>query len=174
MKYLTKYYKTLAEKLQEEVNFLENMLNEGTLKKALKHGGKDPGRIARAVESQKRRLPLRQKERSDQLPLAHELGMNSERVVRQHDDSRISNEFEAAYEYADDALGKPYASGMDAEDNWATAAKITSILGDTGNPKDKTRKHPNQKVQSIIGNLAQLSISKFFGHRKPKKKTKKK
>ncbi len=117
-------------------------LGEATMSKATRLGKKYPGTVARATEAQTRRLPKKQKHR---------------------DDLRREAESEAALEYAADAKGSQYASGADAENWWRESRGEDPRYG-VGKA--------NERVQDVIGNLAKLSILKFFDYRKAKKKKK--
>lgn len=157
MNYLTRYYKNLCEQLQEQINQLEANLEEGTMSKAMRKGKKYPGTIVRAAHAQTRRLRGKQRER---------------------DSLKGGAETEAALEYRDVALGKPYASGMDAENWWREARGESTSNTDRERKKEKGKKRPNevfmgdtvntaqQRVDDVIGNLAKLGIGKFFSFRK--------
>jgi len=138
MNYLTKYYKNRCDQLQEQIKQLEATLAEATMSKAMRLGKKHPGTIDRAAHAQTRRLRGKQRER---------------------DSLKGGAETEAALEYRDSALGRPYASGMDAENWWREAR---------GESTSNVVKNAEQRVQDVIGNLAKLSISSFGMNRKKK------
>lgn len=125
-----------------EISQKAKQLGEATMSKATRLGKKYPGTVARATEAQTRRLPKKQKHR---------------------DDLRREAESEAALEYAADAKGSQYASGADAENWWRESRGEDPRYG-VGKA--------DKRVQDVIGNLAKLSILKFFDYRKAKKNKK--
>jgi hypothetical protein len=133
---------TTATADEVEISQKAKQLGEATMSKATRLGKKYPGTVARATAAQTRRLPKKQEHR---------------------DDLRREAESEAALEYAAGAKGSEYASGADAENWWRESRGEDPRYG-VGKA--------NERVQDVIGNLAKLSILKFFDYRKAKKKKK--
>jgi len=171
-----------AMKMEETIiNFLENILNEATYKKAMRAAHKDPGLLARAVDSQQRRLVDRQGERTEKLQPKAADGLHIPGFYGQTthvsdlmdlDTKRKFHERQASYKYGDGALGKPDAGSLEANKHWERSRKLTTILGDRGPERRyaiKLPSNPDQSIEDIMGNLKNLSTSSHHGNVKKRR-----
>lgn len=174
-----------AMKMEETIiNFLENMLNEATYKRAMRAGHKDPGLLARAVDSQQRRLVDRQDQRTekiqskaaDGLQIPGFYGMSTYLSdLMDIDTERKFRERQASYSYGDGALGKPEkksAGSLEANKHWERSKKLGAIIGDRAPERRHAIKlpaNPDQSIADIIGNLKNLSTSSHHGNVKKRR-----